>query len=180
MLCFPFVLRAQTGKLSLTLEDAARLMNDRNPTLQIADKAVGMARGERQKLNAFWYPSINASGMYVHLSDRVEVRQPLNTYTQPAKEWIQTVLPDDRLITSILDQVGSYTLSMPIFQRNLTTLDANFSWPIFTGGKRLYATRIGNRTPRFPRKPHARRSYIRSHRAPYVPLERNDTRRPYV
>lgn len=145
MLCFPFVLRAQTGKLSLTLEDAARLMNDRNPTLQIADKAVGMARGERQKLNAFWYPSINASGMYVHLSDRVEVRQPLDTYTHPAKEWIQTVLPDDRLITSILDQVGSYTLSMPIFQRNLTTLDANFSWPIFTGGKRLYAMRIGNR-----------------------------------
>ena len=107
MLCFPFVLRAQTGKLSLTLEDAARLMNDRNPALQIAEKAVGMARGERQKLNAFWYPSINASGMYVHLSDRVEVRQPLDTYTHPAKEWIQTVLPDDRLITSILDRVGS-------------------------------------------------------------------------
>ena len=145
MLCFPFALRAQTGKLSLTLQEAAELMNRRNPTLQMADKAVGIARGERQKLNAFWYPMLNASGMYVHLSDKVEVRQPLDTYTEPAKEFVQTILPDNQLITSILDQVGSYTLSVPLLQRNLTTLDANFSWPVFTGGKRIYASRIGNR-----------------------------------
>ena len=145
MLCFPFALRAQTGKLSLTLPEAAELMNRRNPTLQMADKAVGIARGERQKLNAFWYPMLNASGMYVHLSDKVEVRQPLDTYTEPAKEFVQTVLPDNPLITSILDQVGSYTLSVLLLQRNLTTLDANFSWPVFTGGKRIYASRIGNR-----------------------------------
>lgn len=145
MLCFPLVLRAQTGKLSLTLQEAATLMNKRNPTIRMADKAVGIARGERQKLNAFWYPMLNASGMYVHLSDRVEVRQPLDTYTEPAKEFVQSILPNDQLITSILDQVGSYTLSVPLFQRNLTTLDANFSWPVFTGGKRIYASRIGNR-----------------------------------
>lgn len=145
MLCFPFALRAQTGKLSLTLSEAAELMNRRNPTLQIAERAVGIARGERQKLNALWYPMLNASGMYVHLSDKVEVRQPLDTYTEPAKEFVQTVLPDNPIIPSILDQVGSYTLSVPLLKRNLTTLDANFSWPVFTGGKRIYASRIGNR-----------------------------------
>ena len=120
-------------------------MTERNPSLKMADKAVGMARGERQKLNAFWYPMLNTTGMYVHLSDKVEVQQPLDTYTTPAKEFVQSVLPGDQLITSILDQVGSYTLTVPIFQRNLTTWDANLSWPIFTGGKRIYASRIGNR-----------------------------------
>ena len=120
-------------------------MNRQNPSLKMADKAIGMMRGERQKLNAFWYPMLSTSGMAVHLSDNVEVRQPLNTYTEPAKEFVQSILPDDKLITSILDQVGSYTLSVPVLQQNLTTIDVGLSWPVFTGGKRIYASRIGNR-----------------------------------
>ena len=144
MLCFPFVLHAQTGKLSLTLQEAAKLMNNRNPTMQMADKAVGIARSERQKLNSFWYPILNASGIYVHLSDKIEVRQPLNTYTDPAKEFVQSIFPNEQFISSILDQVGNYTFTVPLLQQNLTTLDTNFSWPVFTGGKRIYSTRIGN------------------------------------
>ena len=145
ILCFPLTLHAQTEPYALTLQEASRWMSVRNPTVQMADKAVGMARGERQKLNAFWYPMLNASGMVAHLSDRVEVRQPLDTYTEPAKDFVQSLFPGNQLITSILDQVGSYTLSVPILQRNLTTIDANLTWPVFTGGKRLYASRIGNR-----------------------------------
>ena len=53
MLCFPFALGAQTGKLSLTLQEAAELMNRRNLTMKLADKAMGISRGERQKPNAF-------------------------------------------------------------------------------------------------------------------------------
>ena len=114
ILCFPLSLRAQTGKLLLTLEEASLRMNRSNPTLQIADKAVGIAQSEQEKMNAFWYPMLNASGMYVHLSDRVEVRQPLDTYTTPAKEFVQTILPNDQLITSLLDRLGSQTLTVPI------------------------------------------------------------------
>ena len=145
ILCFPLSLQAQKGKHFLTLQEAAELMNRNNPTLQMADKAVGIARGERQKLNAFWYPMLNASGMVVHLSNKVEVKQPLNTYTEPAKEFIQSVIPGEEFITSILNQVGKYTLSFPLLQQNLTSIDATISWPVFTGGKRMYATRIGNR-----------------------------------
>ena len=145
ILCFPLSLQAQKGKHFLTLQEAAELMNRNNPTLQMADKAVGIARGERQKLNAFWYPMLNASGMVVHLSNKVEVKQPLNTYTEPAKEFIQSVIPGEEFITSILNQAGKYTLSFPLLQQNLTSIDAIISWPVFTGGKRLYASRIGNR-----------------------------------
>ena len=145
ILCFPLSLQAQKGKHFLTLQEATELMNRNNPTLQMADKAVDIARGERQKLNAFWYPMLNASGMVVHLSNKVEVKQPLNTYTEPAKEFIQSVIPGEEFITSILNQVGKYTLSFPLLQQNLTSIDATISWPVFTGGKRMYATRIGNR-----------------------------------
>ena len=141
ILCFPLSLQAQKGKHFLTLQEAAELMKRNNPTLQMADKAVGIARGERQKLNAFWYPMLNASGMVVHLSNKVEVKQPLNTYTEPTKEWIQSIIPGEQAISSILNQVGNYTLSVPLLQRNLTTIDATISWPVFTGGKRMYATR---------------------------------------
>ena len=143
--CFPLSLQAQSEQYELTLQEAAKVMTTRNPTVQMADKAVNIMRGERQKLNAFWYPMLNASGMVVHLSNNVEVKQPLNTYTEPAKEFVQSILPGDNLITSILDQIGSYTLSVPILEQNLTTIDANLSWPVFTGGKRMYASRIGNR-----------------------------------
>ena len=145
LLCFPLSLQAQSEQYALTLQDAAKVMTTRNPTVQMADKAVNIMRGERQKLNAFWYPMLNASGMVIHLSNKVEVKQPLNTYTEPAKEFVQSILPGDNLITSILDQIGSYTLSVPILEQNLTTIDANRSWPVFTGGKRIYASRIGNR-----------------------------------
>ena len=145
LLCFPLSLQAQSEKYALTLQEAAKVLTSQNPTLKMADKAVSIMRGERQKLNAFWYPMLNASGMVVHLSNNVEVKQPLDTYTEPAKEFVQSILPGDKLITSILDQVGSYTLSVPILQQNLTTIDANLSWAVFTGGKRMYASRIGNR-----------------------------------
>ena len=32
-----------------------------------------------------------------------------------------------------------------MLERNLTTIDANVMWPLFTGGKRIFASRIGNR-----------------------------------
>lgn len=145
VLLVPLVLQAQTEKYALTLQEASEHMMDNNPTTRMANKTINIAHGERQKLNAFWYPMLNTSGMVVHLSNRVEVKQPLDTYTNPAKEFVQSIIPNDKLITSILDQVGSYTLSVPILQRNLTTLDANLTWLIFTGGKRLYASEIGKR-----------------------------------
>ena len=145
VLLVPLVLQAQTEKYALTLQEASEHMMDNNPTTRMANKAINIAHGERQKLNAFWYPMLNTSGMVVHLSNRVEVKQPLDTYTNPAKEFVQSIIPNDQLITSILDQVGSYTLSVPILQRNPTTLDAHLTWLIFTGGKRLYASEIGKR-----------------------------------
>ena len=79
VLFVPLVLQAQTERYALTLQEASERLMDNNPTVRMANKAIDMARGERQKLNAFWYPMLNTSGMVVHLSNRVEVKQPLDT-----------------------------------------------------------------------------------------------------
>ncbi len=144
-LLFPASLWSQSVELPLTLEQSAALMNKSNRTLQMADKAVGIAGSERQKMNAFWYPSLNAAGAYVHLSNDIAVKQPLKQFTDPAKDFVHSIFPDDRLISSILDNIGAHTLTFPLLERNLTTIDANITWPLFTGGKRIFATRIGNR-----------------------------------
>lgn len=111
VLLFPVSLSAQNGELSLTLEQSASLMNKGSHTLQMADKAIEIARSERQKMNAFWYPSLNASGAYVHLSNNIEVKEPLKQFTDPAKDFVHSIVPDDKFISSILDNIGVYSVN---------------------------------------------------------------------
>ena len=129
--------------VNLTLEESYRLMNKGNQTLKIAREQIGMAREERQILNSSWYPSLDASGAYVHLANDIEVKEPLSQFTDPAKDFVHTILPDDKLISSILTQIGSYSLSFPLLKQNLTTVDAFLVWPVFTGGQRIFANKIG-------------------------------------
>lgn len=144
-LLFPASLWSQSVELPLTLEQSAALMNKSNRTLQMADKAVGIAGSERQKMNSFWYPALNASGAYVHLSNDIAVKQSLKELTDPAKDFVHSIFPNDQLISSFLDNIGAHTLTFPLLERNLTTIDANIVWPLFTGGKRIFAARIGDR-----------------------------------
>ncbi len=140
---FPVSLIAQEEKLELSLEQSMELLHKENKSLKIAGKEVELARNEHQRLNSFWYPSLTAAGAYVHMSNPVEVKQPLDQFTEPAKDFVHTILPDDQFISSILDKIGANTLTFPLVSQNLTTIDANITWPVFTGGKRIYANKIG-------------------------------------
>ena len=167
--------------LSLTLEQSLQRLNHTSPALRMSDQLVGMARAERERLRSFWYPMLQASGAYVHMSQSVEVRQSLKPYAQSAKEWLGRLLPIHRTagapsavgngslgtlacqpelgaalgsglsswlspaVSSLLDQLGSQTLAFPILSSNLTGVQAQLWWPVFTGGKRVYASRIGRR-----------------------------------
>lgn len=135
--------RAQSQMTDLTLEQSAGLMNRKNQTLQIANKEVDIARNEHQKLNAFWYPNLSASGAYVHLANKIEAKESLSQFTNPAKDFVHSILPDDQIISSVLDKIGSYSLTFPLMPQDMTTIDANLIWPVFTGGKRIYAGQIG-------------------------------------
>lgn len=139
----PAFASAQTEPMDLSLEQSLTLLQSENKSLKIAGKEVELAKNEHQKLNAFWYPTISAAGAYVHMSNPVEVRQPLNQFTDPAKEYVHSILPNDQFISSLLDKIGQNTLTLPLISQNITSIDANLTWPIFTGGKRIYAGKIG-------------------------------------
>ena len=44
---------------------------------------------------------------------------------------------------SVLDKIGQGTFSLPLISQNITSIDATVTWPVFTGGKRIYANKIG-------------------------------------
>ena len=136
---------AQTEAMDLSLEQSLTLLQSENKSLRIAGKEVELAKNEHQKLNAFWYPTISAAGAYVHMSNPIEVRQSLNQFTDPAKEYVHSILPNDQFISSLLDKIGQNTLTLPLISQNVTSIDANLTWPIFTGGKRIYASKIGKK-----------------------------------
>jgi len=102
---------AQTEPMDLSLEQSLTLLRSENKSLRIAGKEVELAKNEHQKLNAFWYPTISAAGAYVHMSNPIEVRQSLNQFTDPAKEYVHSILPNDQFISSLLDKIGQNTLT---------------------------------------------------------------------
>jgi len=134
---------AQTS-LPLSFGDALGQMQNGNRSLKIADKGIEAARAERDKLNALWYPSLQGAGTFVHLSEKIEVKQPLSQFTDPAKDFVHNIVPDDQFISSILDQIGSHTLAFPLAPRNLTSVGLTAEWVVFSGGKRIRASKIGN------------------------------------
>ena len=76
--------------------------------------------------------------------EKIEVKQPLSQFTDPAKDFVHNLVPDDQFISGILDQIGSHTLVFPLAPRNLTTVGLTAEWIVFSGGKRIRAGKIGN------------------------------------
>ncbi len=107
---------APPSSLSLSFDEALQKLHSGNRSLKIADKGIEAARAERDKLNALWYPSLQGAGTYVHLSEKIEVKQSLSFLT----------------------------LAFPLAPRNLTTVGLTAEWIVFSGGKRIHASRIGN------------------------------------
>lgn len=140
---FPAITSAQTETIDLTLEQSLELLQKGNRSIRMAGKEVELAKNEHQKLNSFWYPSVGAVGAFVHMSNPIEVKQPLNQFTDPAKDFVHSIIPDDQFISSILDKIGQNTLTLPLISQNITSIDANVTWPLFTGGKRIFASKIG-------------------------------------
>lgn len=147
-------LKAQEIPYQLTFGDALRHMQQGNRSLKIAEKEIETARAERDKMNALWYPSLQGMGTYVHLSEKIEVRQSLSQLTNPAKDFIHSILPDDQIISGFLDQIGSHTLAFPLTPRNLTSVGLAAEWIVFSGGKRIRAGKIGNMMVDIARESH--------------------------
>ena len=131
--------------VTYSFEEARGLMLQHSAALKAADAEVQIARRERQRVNALWWPQLQAEGAYMHLSEEVEVRQPLSYYTDPLKEEVQRIVPGEELVTGLLDRVGEYTLTFPLLPQDIASVGVTAEWVAFSGGKRIYADRMAQR-----------------------------------
>ena len=131
--------------VTYSFEEARDLMLQHSAALKVADAEVQIARRERQRVNALWWPQLQAEGAYMHLSEEVEVRQPLSYYTDPLKEEVQRIVPGEELVTGLLDRVGEYTLTFPLLPQDIASVGVTAEWVAFSGGKRIYADRMAQR-----------------------------------
>ena len=131
--------------VTYSFEEARGLMLQHSAALKVADAEVQIARRERQRVNALWWPQLQAEGAYMHLSEEVEVRQPLSYYTDPLKEEVQRIVPGEELVTGLLDRVGEYTLTFPLLPQDIASVGVTAEWVAFSGGKRIYADRMAQR-----------------------------------
>lgn len=135
--------KAQENRIELSLEQSFELIQNKNKNLKIADKQIELAKNNLQKTNSFWLPSIGATGVFMHMSNKIEVKESLKNYTDPIKDYIQAIDPTNQIVPSILDQIGSKTFVATLTPQNISTVDATLTYPLFTGGKRIYAGKIG-------------------------------------
>jgi len=144
LVCLGFATGAQTHRspLALTFEQAVE-MADTSRTMRIAAQQVEQAENEHRRLNAYWYPQISAVGTYVHLGNPIEVKESLSAFTDPLKDFIQTVVPGEEAISSLLSRLGQRSFGVPLAPPDIASINAVAVYPLFTGGKRLYGDRIG-------------------------------------
>lgn len=140
LVSFPLV-----AQVYCSFEEARDRMLRHNAVLKVADAEVQIARREQQRVNALWWPQLQAEGAYMHLSERVEVRQPLSYYTNPLKEQVQRIVPGEVLVTGLLDRVGEYTLTFPLLPQDIASVGLTAEWVAFSGGKRYFADRVARR-----------------------------------
>lgn len=132
-------------RVHYSFEEARELMRRHSAALKVADAEVQIARKERGRMNALWWPQLQAEGAYMHLSEKVEVRQPLSYYTDPLKADVQRIVPGEELVTGLLDRVGEYTLTFPLLPKDIASVGLTAEWVAFSGGKRYYAGKVARR-----------------------------------
>ena len=132
-------------QVNYSFAEARDRMERHNAALKVAGAEVQIARRGQQRVQALWWPQLQADGMYAHLSERVEVRQPLSYYTDPLKEDVQRIVPGEQLVTGLLDRVGEYTLTFPLLPQDVASVGLMAEWVAFSGGKRIFADRVARR-----------------------------------
>ncbi len=149
LLCPYCKLQGQTpdngsGKIrELSLSEAIDLVYSGNYIIQQANKGIEIAVAEKQRLNSTWYPFITAGGTFLHMSDDIEVKENIGELAEPFAEAFPELGALAEQILPILGQYGLSTLTFPLLDNNVATIDGAVTWPLFTGGKRIYANRIG-------------------------------------
>ena len=120
----------------LSFEKALEMVKSNSRPIEIAQKGVEIAQAQKQRLNSTWYPHIGAAGTYLNMSEEIKVEESIADIAKPLAEAIPQ-------LESIVSLLGTASIGFPLLDKNISVIDGSIVWPLFAGGKRIFANRIG-------------------------------------
>ena len=147
LLCIAVVYQSKAQDNPLSIEEAYTILLNNNNIIKVSQKGIEAAIAEKQQLNSTWYPIIAGTGLYSHASNDIEVKLNVG---DAAQDLIQSLPEMEQLLSQLLPQLqevvsslNNLNISVPILKNNITSFDIMAAWPLITGGKRIFASRIG-------------------------------------
>lgn len=165
------VVHGQTDTSLLTIKEAFQLMNDRNPALQRVQNELKQKEYEKGIKRGLYMPKVSIRATAVTMSDPIhldmsEVGDAISTiyetlgnygvfsdvpYVNEATGEVITILDEASSTTAVREQllegaeeIANAEWDQIIQEESFASVSANFSWPVFTGGKIAAANKAAN------------------------------------
>lgn len=145
-LCFTCILLLSGQRVigqDMSFAESLNQVYTNSDVLRIAENERAKAKSIHQSLNSSWFPTIAATGSYTWMSDKIEVTQEYKSLLEPFDSYFNKNIITQTIGNAIYNFLGNTTFSVPIMEQNWATIDAAIVYPIFTGGRRIYANAIG-------------------------------------
>lgn len=140
----PFIACGQNSPLQLSLEEALQMANRSNLSLNIARQRVEMAKADSRALNSLWYPTVLITGEYTHSTTPIEAVTTLGEIGGELLDNLGAITGNNPLLAGLVESVAGSSLRLPLVPRNTAEVGAEVAWTVFSGGRRVVATKIAN------------------------------------
>ena len=141
-MCAPLSVFGQRVEVPLSLEDALTIACSKNLTLKLAHEEVVRAEAESRELNALWYPSLMVTGEYSHTTTEIAATTTLGEMGSELLGNLAPIIEANPVIGELINNIGKSELRLPIVPRNSAEVGAELIWVVFSGGRRVAASRI--------------------------------------
>ena len=127
---------------SLDFRTAVNLMLTNNNAIKAAEKNTALARRQSQLVNAAWFPTITMTGTYTLMSEKIGVSQEYASLLKPIQEKYSNTLLVPDILNYVSNSLGDLKFDVPISEDDFGSVDLELIYPIFTGVKRIYASKL--------------------------------------
>ena len=141
-LCAPLSVLGQRVEMYLSLEEAMTIAHNQNLTLALAKEGIITAKAESKELNSLWYPKLSITGEYSHSLTEIAAVTTIGEIGSELLGNITPIVNGNPIIEGLINDIGKSQLRLPIVPRNSAEVGAELTWVLFSGGRRVAASRI--------------------------------------
>lgn len=128
----------------LSLREALSLAAADNLSVAIAETAIGSAEATRKQLNSTWFPTLLVTGKYTHTTSPIGIETSLGQMGSGLLPTLAPLIGSNPQLAEIVGDIAATPIGLSLVPRNTASVGADLVWPIFSGGRRLKASSIGD------------------------------------